>query len=127
MPDRSYTTWKYTFSFPEIEEAMTVLEEFANDPEKYEYYRARHNIQLKEQSVESEYRQIREDYEQAVEQRNTAFEARDQETELKEQALAENHQLKVTLAKTLLEAKNMDISQTSEITELSVEEISKFV
>ena len=104
---------------------MAVLEEFANDPEKYEYYRARHSIQLAEQSVESEYRQIREDYKQAVEQRDNAVKARNNETQLKEQALEENHQLKIAFAKSLLEASNSTIEQIAQATGLSITEINK--
>ena len=38
-----------------------MLEEFSNDPEKFEYYQSRHRIQIAELSVEAEHKQIREE------------------------------------------------------------------
>ena len=76
-----------------------MLEELSNDPEKFEYYQSRHRIQMAELSVEVENRQIREDYAKAVE---------------------ENRDLKITLAKTLLEANKMTIEQIAETAKISV-------
>lgn len=116
-------SWKYLpqdASIPEIKEAMTVLEEFANDPEKYEYYRARHNIQLVEQSVESENRQIREDYAKVVGQLDNAVAQLDS-------AFIKNHQLKIKLAKTLLKTNSMTIEQVADSAELSIDDVKKLI
>lgn len=61
--------WKHLpndASIPEIQEAMTVLESFADDPEKYAYYQSRNQIQLAEISTENEYRKIRQQRDQLV-------------------------------------------------------------
>lgn len=89
---------------------MTVLEEFSNEPEKLEYYQSRQRIQMAELSVESEHRRIREDYDNAIKQRDNA--------------IAENHQIKQKLAKVLLDANTMSIEQIAATAELSVEEVS---
>lgn len=109
---------------PEIEEAMTVLEDFADDPEKYEYYRARYNIQLAEQSIESENRRIREDYQQALESRDKAFDSRDKALESRDQAF-ESRDKAFKLVQSLLATNTMSAEQIAEITGLPIEQINR--
>ena len=82
-----------------------MLEEFSNDPDKFEYYQSRHCIQMAELSVATEHQKIRDDYASAIKQLDSAVESRDQ------------------LVKTLLAYNTMSIKQISQATGLSIEQI----
>ena len=88
---------------------MTVLEEFSNDSEKFEYYQSRQRIQMAELSVEAEHRQIREDYQQAINK------------------LGEKSSQLMTLAKTLIASNTMTVEQIADATGMSFDEINKLV
>ena len=102
---------------------MTVLEEFSNDSEKFEYYQSRQRIQMAELSVEAEHRQIREDYQQAINKLDETSAKLDETSCL----LDEKSSQLMTLAKTLIASNTMTLDQIADATGMSIVEINKLV